>query len=65
MRYSDRLALETPDPVTEPDAPFVHWPEPSPLHSWWTEIMEGVAPHRTGTGRSRTGGQQSSRLPRS
>ncbi|MFI5717565.1 hypothetical protein [Nocardia sp. NPDC051750] len=20
----------------------VHWPDPSPLHNWWTEIMDGA-----------------------
>ncbi|NKY59046.1 hypothetical protein [Nocardia flavorosea] len=20
----------------------VHWPDPSPLHQWWTEVMDGV-----------------------
>ncbi|WP_431937901.1 hypothetical protein [Nocardia grenadensis] len=27
----------------------VRWPDPSPLQSWWTEIMDGVSmprPHR-------------------
>ncbi|GGK95568.1 hypothetical protein [Nocardia jinanensis] len=20
----------------------VHWPDPSPLHHWWTEVMDGA-----------------------
>lgn len=34
-------------PITETTGPAaVHWPEPSPLDDWWTEIMDGVTPHR-------------------
>ncbi|WP_280339259.1 hypothetical protein [Nocardia neocaledoniensis] len=28
------------------DAPFVRWPEPSPLQAWWAEIMSGATPRR-------------------
>lgn len=31
-------------PVTIPAEPAVIWPEPSPLDTWWTEIMDGVPP---------------------
>lgn len=66
MRYSDHLALDVVDPLTESEseAPFVHWPEPSPLQSWWTEIMGGIPrPRRTPPAKGRIGGQTSSRLP--
>lgn len=33
----------TADPA---DTAVVCWPEPSPLDNWWTEIMDGVTPHR-------------------
>ncbi|UGT54918.1 hypothetical protein [Nocardia asteroides] len=33
-------------PVTVPAEPAVVWPEPSPLDTWWTEIMDGVPPRR-------------------
>ncbi|WP_157121958.1 hypothetical protein [Nocardia miyunensis] len=23
-------------------SPVVHWPDPSPLAHWWTEIMDGA-----------------------
>lgn len=23
------------------NSPVVYWPEPGPLHHWWTEIMSG------------------------
>lgn len=22
--------------------PIVHWPDPSPLDRWWTEVMDGA-----------------------
>ncbi|UGT55861.1 hypothetical protein [Nocardia asteroides] len=28
------------------DAPFVRWPEPSPLQAWWAEIMSGATARR-------------------
>ncbi|MEV0685023.1 hypothetical protein AB0I35_14280 [Nocardia sp. NPDC050378] len=58
MRYSDHPVFDTTEPATEPDATVVSWPEPSPLQSWWNDIMQGVKPPRT-----RTGGQKSSHLP--
>ncbi|MFD3706584.1 hypothetical protein ACFWUP_25895 [Nocardia sp. NPDC058658] len=27
-------------PVTDPTV--IRWPEPSPLDTWWTEVMDGV-----------------------
>jgi len=39
-------ALEVRHPrtaATDPDAPpIVHWPDPSPLDHWWTEVMDGA-----------------------
>ncbi|MFX0577941.1 hypothetical protein [Nocardia nepalensis] len=33
----------TPTPATDlGDTPAVHWPDPSPLDHWWTEVMDGV-----------------------
>lgn len=32
--YRTRTGATDPD-----DAPVVHWPEPSPLQSWWNTIM--------------------------
>ena len=28
--------------VVPEDSPEVHWPEPSPLDHWWTEVMDGA-----------------------
>lgn len=28
--------------------PFVRWPEPSPLDSWWSDVMEGVSANKAG-----------------
>jgi hypothetical protein len=30
-----------------PGAVDVQWPDPSPLQSWWTEIMDGVSMPRS------------------
>lgn len=68
MRYSDHPALDfiAPLPESETETPIVRWPEPSPLQSWWTEIM-GEMPRspEAPAKRSRSGGQTSSRLPQS
>ncbi|WP_157186485.1 hypothetical protein [Nocardia jiangxiensis] len=24
------------------NSPVVHWPDPSPLDHWWTEVMDGA-----------------------
>lgn len=34
----------------------VHWPEPSPLHAWWTEVMFG-SDAEGATRRAHTGGR--------
>ncbi|PKV98500.1 hypothetical protein ATK86_0520 [Nocardia fluminea] len=68
MRYSDHPALDFVDPLSdsESEAAVVRWPEPSPLQSWWTEIMGGISrPSQAPTKRRRSGGQTSSRLPQS
>ncbi|WP_327152080.1 hypothetical protein [Nocardia sp. NBC_01329] len=35
-----------PDPAgsraVDDAAADVHWPDPSPLHHWWTEVMDGA-----------------------
>lgn len=34
-----------PTAATDPeDSPVVHWPEPSPLESWWNTIMRPARP---------------------
>ncbi|WP_280340688.1 hypothetical protein [Nocardia neocaledoniensis] len=31
---------DAPDPVTHD----IRWPDPSPLQSWWSDVMEGGSP---------------------
>ncbi|WP_410872773.1 hypothetical protein [Nocardia sp. A7] len=53
---------EVPAPAAkEQQTPFVRWPEPSPLHDWWTAIMEGADP-RIRPSTLRTVGQRADRL---
>ena len=35
--------LDTDTTRSEParETPFVRWPDPSPLDSWWIDIMDG------------------------
>lgn len=37
-------AIERPEQPGPTDPTVIRWPEPSPLDSWWTEIMDGVSP---------------------
>lgn len=37
-------ATDRQQPTTPTETTVVRWPEPSPLDTWWTEIMEGVSP---------------------
>lgn len=46
-------ATSTEHPTPAADAPVVHWPDPSPLQNWWTEVMDGVPQYRTSSGRVR------------
>ncbi|MFC6010745.1 hypothetical protein [Nocardia lasii] len=32
----------------EEEDPTVHWPEPSPLHAWWADIMAAKKNRRFG-----------------
>ncbi|RBO94505.1 hypothetical protein DFR74_102928 [Nocardia puris] len=44
-----------PDPadrtssVSDMDTFVVHWPDPSPLESWWAAVMRGAVPGRRGS----------------
>ncbi|MGW5437086.1 hypothetical protein [Nocardia asteroides] len=41
---TDNVVADAPAAV---EPVVIHWPEPSPLDTWWTEIMDGVPPpHR-------------------
>ncbi|MGW0180574.1 hypothetical protein [Nocardia sp. NPDC003345] len=40
------MPRNTVSATTPADGSVVCWPEPSPLHDWWTEIMDGVTPTR-------------------
>ncbi len=42
----DPFDMTPADP--EEEDPTVHWPEPSPLQSWWTDIMGAKKPRRFG-----------------
>lgn len=44
-------ATDRQEPATQTETTVVRWPEPSPLDTWWTEIMDGVSP--LGESRSR------------
>lgn len=45
------MPRDTISATTPAGSTVVCWPEPSPLHDWWTEIMDGVTPIRArGTG---------------
>lgn len=49
------------DSDDDPDPPSLRLPDPSPLQSWWDQVMGGGSPlakPRTG----RAGGQQAPRL---
>lgn len=49
------------DSNDDPEPLLVRWPDPSPLQSWWNQVMNGDSPlakPRT----SRAGGQQAPRL---
>ncbi|WP_459549409.1 hypothetical protein [Nocardia sp. X0981] len=41
---TSETATITPDPtaVTDHHAADLRWPDPSPLHDWWTEVMDGA-----------------------
>ncbi|GAB2713687.1 hypothetical protein GCM10027089_42070 [Nocardia thraciensis] len=44
-------ADHTPEPDHCSASPVVHWPVPSGLEHWWTEVMDGaVTPPRLGPG---------------
>lgn len=36
----------TEEPDLDSGTPFVRWPDPSPLQSWWADIMAGGPPNR-------------------
>ncbi|MFQ6225723.1 hypothetical protein ACLML9_00160, partial [Nocardia sp. NPDC002869] len=54
--FAAAQVLHTPAPCRVPNpaasgtgdgpAADVHWPDPSPLHHWWTEVMDGAPPPR-------------------
>ncbi|MFI8974216.1 hypothetical protein ACIGO9_15120 [Nocardia asteroides] len=46
---------------TELDTAPVSWPDPSPLQTWWNDIMAGADP-ATPARPAQSGGQQAPRL---
>ncbi|MFC4128205.1 hypothetical protein [Nocardia rhizosphaerae] len=41
---TDELDADPTRPEPAPETPFVDWPDPSPLQSWWLDIMDGGSP---------------------
>ncbi len=42
-RYTARMNhTHATDSDVPENSPVVHWPEPSPLDHWWTEVMDGA-----------------------
>ncbi len=41
-RRADLAGLASAPPPDDPGAPVVHWPDPSGLERWWTEVMDGA-----------------------
>ncbi|WP_082844375.1 hypothetical protein [Nocardia salmonicida] len=49
------------DSDNDPEPPSLRWPDPSPLQSWWDQVMSGDSPLAKPRP-ARSGGQQTPRL---
>lgn len=60
QRDLEHRSARVTDTEEDLETPMVRWPDPSPLQSWWNQVMNAGSAGNSATGRPR--GQHARRL---